>query len=213
MKTIAMIALAAVTGFASADVIFDADFSGSGGFTHTSSSPVPPGPNSIAVNNFSLFYPVTPATDTTANFFRVANGVLESEDFGGLHGLSSGLLDVSNFDEVTFSLSGQTVGSDVFNNQTGSTGGPEFFAGFYSLDGGNDVEVARTINDGNLSFSITIDVSSASTLEVGLLSSVNGTGDGWDVTSITVTGDPIPAPASAALVGLGGLVASRRRRA
>ena len=213
MKTVAMIALAAATGFASADVIFDADFSGTGGYDHSTSNPPAAGPSSIAVNNFFLFYNETPATDSGDNYFRVSGGELQLRDFGGPAGLTSGSLDVSNFDEVTFTLSGETAGSQVFNNQGTTTGGPEFFAGFYSLDGGSDVEVARTINDGDLSFSITIDVSGASTLEVGLLSSVNGSGDGFDVSAITVSGDPVPTPASAALLGLGGLIATRRRRA
>jgi len=211
MKSILAIAVvAASAGIASANnnvTLFDADFTGSGGFTHTTASPLPAAPNSVTVNNFDLFYPSTISTDTSENFFRVNGGVLESSDFGGTHGLTSGVLDVSTFDLVTFTLTGETVGSDVFNNA-----GVEFFEGFYSLDGGSDVSVANTTADGDLSFTIDIDVSAASTLEVGLLSNVNGGGDGFEISSITVSGKPIPAPGAAALFGLAGLTAARRRR-
>lgn len=202
--TIALLSLS--PGLYAGVPLFDADFSGEAGFTHTDSAPIPDGPQSLNVNNFELFYTTEVFTDSTENFFRVSGGVLESSDFGATHGLRSPVLDVSSFPSVRFELTGETVGFDVFNNQ----GAPEFFEGFYSLDGGAEMSVGRTIDDGSLSFSVEIDTSAATQLEVGLLSFINGAGDGFTITSITAEG--IPSPGAVGLLGIAGLAAARRRR-
>lgn len=204
MKIAAIIAVAGVASAASAANLFDADFSGTGGFTHTTASAPAPGPQSLTLNNFSIYYDSTPATDTTDNYFRLQGGVLASSDFGGEHGMTSGLLDVSTLNLVNFSLTGNTVGASVFNNA-----GVEFFQGWYSLDGAPATAIGFTTADGSLDFATDIDVSAASTLEVGFLANVNGAGDGFDISSVVVT----PTPGTAALFAAAGIVGIRRRRA
>ncbi|MEM8835581.1 MAG: hypothetical protein AAGD00_07155 [Planctomycetota bacterium] len=203
MKTVfAAVAVAALTGAAFGQ--YSADFSIDGvGFTHTTANAPATGPQSVNGPNFTLSYVNTPSTDTTDNFFRTNGGALESGDFGGEHQFESFSIDVSSFSSVDFILDGATDGSSVFN------AGSEFFEGFYSLDGGTEVQAFFTTSDGSLNFTETIDTSAASSLVVGFRANINGGGDGFTINSVTVT----PTPGAVALAGIAGFASTRRRRA
>lgn len=193
---------------ANAALIYDADFSGSEGVTHTTSSPAPSGPHSVAGPNWTFSYTSSPASDTSANFARAAGDRFETEDWGGEAQVVSSEIDVSGIDSVDIAWVGQTVGSSVFNS------GTERFEWLYSLDMGSAVQVASTTSDGSLNRTVSaLDVSGASTLEVGFLWQANGAGDGFDLFSMTVEGEPVPEPASFLLIGTGVIaVAGRRAR-
>ncbi|WP_198658893.1 T9SS type A sorting domain-containing protein [Winogradskyella tangerina] len=167
-------------------VIFDADFSNNGdGFPdHTSSSPPASGPASVgpfgtAPNAWTLSYTSTPLTDGTANSFKVVSGELQSDDWGGQGIFTSQTIDVSGVSTVDISATGVNSGAN-----------DDDFTYFYILDGGSRVEtvIGVTNNGDPINYSIMgLDVSGATTLEVGFEFSENGSGDGYDVSEFTVT--------------------------
>jgi len=213
MKFVCAIAAAAgIASAANADVLYDADFSTNGiGFTHTTSSPLGAASGSVNGSNFTLSYANSPSTDSSGNYFLTNNGVLESADFGGDHAFESFDIDVTSFDEVTIDFLNEFLGTDSFNNSP-----TEFIEYYYTLDGGSQQQFYYFTDDPNgvdLNSSLVLDVSAASTLRVGLNANVNGGGDGFALSSATVTGSPVPAPGSAALLAAAGILAARRRRA
>lgn len=198
----AAVALLAVAGNAHAATLYDADFSGNQGVTHTTSSPAPAGPHSVAGPNWTFSYAASPSTDTTSNFARAAGDRFETEDWGGEAQVVSDAIDVSSYDAVDIDWVGTTVGSEVFNN----AGGGEHFEWFYMLDA-NPAVSQSTTSDGSLDKLLSgVDVSSASSLKVGFLWQVDGAGDGFDMFSMSVSGEPtrpdVPEPASAVLGAL-----------
>ncbi len=195
------VALSLAVATAHAATIYDADFSGAEGITHTTSSPAPAGPHSVDGPNWTFSYPTSPSTDTTANFARAAGDRFETEDWGGEAQVISDSIDVSSYDAVDIQWDGTTVGSEVFNNPAGG----ERFEWFYTLDAGAPV-VQSTTSDGSLGKLLSaVDVSGATSLAVGFAWNVNGSGDGFDVFGLNVSGEPaieIPEPATAILTGM-----------
>ena len=164
--------------------IYDADFSNDGdGFAaHTSSSPPAPGPTSVgpfgtAPNAWFLSYDTTPGTDGSDNSFEVVAGELVSDDWGGQGIFTSQVIDVTGISVVDISA----TGLDIDANQ-------DEFTYFYILDGGTRVETPVASNDGDpVNYSITgLDVSGATSLEVGFEFSENGGGQGYSVSEFLV---------------------------
>ncbi|WCO01149.1 lamin tail domain-containing protein [Psychroserpens ponticola] len=165
--------------------LYDADFSNDGdGFAaHTSSSPPAAGPASAgpfgtAPNAWSLSYDTTPGTDGSDNTFEVVLGELQSDDWGGQGIFTSQLIDVSGVNTVDISATGVNSGANENN-----------FNYFYIIDGGSRVDAANisSSNGDPVNYSIIgLDVSGASTLEVGFEFFENGGGDGYDVSEFLV---------------------------
>lgn len=211
-SSLCMVLAACLTaGAAQAETVYDADFSTPGiGSTHTSGGdPLESSP--IAGPNWTMSWPSPPASDTTTNSFITQGNTVFIDDWGGDGVLTSDAIDVSSYDLVDIAGVAATHGNDVFNNTS-----TEYFDWFYSIDAGSQVNQLFT-NDGSLDHTFSnVDVSGASSLVVGFSFNVNGAGDGVDVSSLTVSGQPtaIPEPATAVLGGLTLVAASlyRRRR-
>lgn len=203
MKTIGIALSALALGIPAADAaLYSADFSTAGiGFTHTTATPPAAGPQSASGPNWEVSYPGTPLTDGSTNSFITAAGALTASDWGGDGAFKTSPIDVSSETSITISL----VGSGTFN-----TAPAEYFTWYYTLDGGTPVTVSMATGS-NVSYNQTwdsVDVSTASTLEVGFTFSHNGSSDGFNITSVTV----VPEPSIALLGGIGLLGLLRRRR-
>lgn len=212
MKMFGSLAVVGVMGSvamsqANADVIYSADFSVAEiGWTHTTSSPVPAAPQTAAGSNFTIGYDATPTTDSTSNWFKTLGGKISTSDWGGGAYFKSIAIDVSGYSDADISFIGSTIGSSVFNNA-----GVEFLEWNYSLDGGTPV-TASTTSDGSVDHLFAgVDLTGVNTLVVGFAFNVDGAGDGFEFSSITVDATPLPEPASLALMSLGGLMCIRRR--
>ncbi|MFY7669583.1 choice-of-anchor J domain-containing protein [Tenacibaculum sp. MEBiC06402] len=175
--------------------IYNADFSNDGdGFAdHTTSSPPATGPASVGPfgtipNQWSLSYDTAPNSDTTANSFKVSGGALVSDDWGGQGIFMSQSIDVTGISAVNIAAIGANVGANDDN-----------FTYFYILDGGSRVEtVIGVTNSGDpVNYTVNnLDVSGNTSIQVGFEFSENGSGDGYSVSSFTVTevtGNPAPA--------------------
>ncbi|MEO0512783.1 MAG: hypothetical protein AAF108_07795 [Planctomycetota bacterium] len=209
MKNVLFVAAAGLAVTASAEVLYDADFSQAVGIDHDTIGNALEASGQFGAN-FVLSYPSPPASDTTRNFFETTGTSLISSDFGGDHRFESFDIDVSLVNEVDIDFVAGFVGMDSFNNSP-----TEFIEFFYTLDGGSDqpwFSFTDDPNGPNLNASLAgLDVSGASTLTVGINANANGGGDGWELFSATVEGEVIPAPASVAVLGLAGFAATRRR--
>jgi hypothetical protein len=170
-------------------IVYDADFSNNGdGFpAHTTSSPpsvgpVSAGPFGTAPNQWSLSYETAPSTDATENTFEVVLGELQSADWGGQGIFTSQVIDVTDINTVTISATGVNSGANDNN-----------FTYFYIIDGSNRVETPILSNDGDsVNYSIAgLDVSGASTLEVGFEFSENGADQGYTISEFLVSFAPI----------------------
>jgi hypothetical protein len=212
MKAIFGLALALMTASANAAVIFEADFTQNVGIDHTTTGNVlESSPQSGA--NFTIGYTGTPASDTTRNFFETDGDSLISSDFGGDHFMFTDIIDVSGWNEVDIDILADFVGIDSFNNSP-----TEFIEYYYTLDAGAEMQFFFFTDDPNgtdLNGSTTVDVTGISNLVVGLNANVNGAGDGFDMTSLTVDGTvpavTIPEPNTAALILLSGLLGGALR--
>lgn len=175
--------------------IYSADFSNDGdGFAdHTTSSPPATGPASVGPfgtvpNQWSLSYDTAPNSDTTANSFKVSGGALVSDDWGGQGIFMSQSIDVSGISAVNIAAIGANVGANDDN-----------FTYFYILDGGARVEtIIGVTNSGDpVNYTVNnLDVSGNTSIQVGFEFSENGSGDGYSISSFTVsevTGNPAPA--------------------
>ncbi|WP_334055685.1 lamin tail domain-containing protein [Polaribacter sp. P097] len=165
--------------------IYNADFSNNGdGFTdHTTTSapaaaPAEVGPFGSSGNQWSLSYTSLPATDGSANSFKVVDGALISDDWGGQGIFQSQSIDVSAINSVDISALSQNTGAN--DND---------FKYFYILDGGSRVETANisSSNGDNVNYTITVDVSGVNSIVVGFEFDENGGGDGYTTSSFTVS--------------------------
>lgn len=213
-----MLTLALAVGFSGvassqAQIIYDADFSGSSpNFSHTTGN-APSAGTQLSGSNWTIEAVDEPQTDTTANTFGVfGNGSLEASDYGGEGLFLSNNIDVSSWVEVALDFDGT---GDFSTNS-------EFFQWEYSLDAGAPVVLGNVVGDtsgtATLDQSIAnLDVTGNSTLVVGFRFDHNGSSDFIDVTNVQVNGvSPVPEPetfgALAGLLALGLAVTRRRRR-
>ncbi|MEY8847895.1 lamin tail domain-containing protein [Psychroserpens sp. XS_ASV72] len=164
--------------------LYDADFSNDGdGFpAHNSSSPPAAGPAQVgpfgtAPNAWFLSYDTTPGTDGSDNIFEVIAGELVSDDWGGQGIFTSQVIDVTGISVVDITATGVNVGANDDN-----------FTYFYILDGGSRVETPVSSTNGDpVNYSVlSLDVSGATSLEVGFEFSENGGGDGYNVSEFLV---------------------------
>ncbi|MEM8756611.1 MAG: hypothetical protein AAGF47_02380 [Planctomycetota bacterium] len=151
-----------------------------------------------------------------------------------LDGEGAGLPLIQTFD--TFNIGGFTglefsidLAEDDSSDGSEDFDDIDFVAFEYSLDGGSFVEFARVgsidvnvpfnsapafngveVTNEFATFSVDLAGVVGSTLAVRAVWNLNSGDEDLAIDNVTVTG--IPAPASAALLGLGGLAAARRRR-
>ena len=214
MKNLLIAALVAMSTSAHAVTVYTADFTGTAGFEHSSSNAPAAGPQTLDINNFTIGYENTPATDGSRNFFETTGTSLISSDFGGDHFFRTAEIDVSGFTSATIDIVNGFVGTDSFNASS------EFIEYGYSLDGGSEQSFFRfdtTPNASDLNATTGIDVSSANVLVVAISATVNGAGDGWELSSLTVdaTGAstiPLPATLPLMVMGLAAFGVLRARR-
>jgi len=221
MLLIAAFGLAAVSGRAQ---IYSADFSNTIGFDHNNAgSPPAAGPQSlsggVAGSGWTIGYDTTPATDASGNVFGTDGDSMFSTDFGGEGYFFTETIDVSGWNEISIVTIAESVGSDPVNADG------EFFQFSYDLDGGSPV-TGTLFNNLHPSDPIpsgfdysqnwaSVDTTGVDNLVVRFSFNSNGSGDGFDVSSITVNGiTAIPEPSTIVLVGLTGLAgfAAYRRR-
>ncbi|WP_435412945.1 lamin tail domain-containing protein [Psychroserpens mesophilus] len=164
--------------------LYDADFSNDGdGFpAHSSASPPAAGPASAgpfgtAPNQWTVSYDTAPLTDSSSNSWEVIAGELLSDDWGGQGIFTSQVIDVTGINVVDITATGVNVGANENN-----------FSYFYILDGGTRVETAFASSNGDpVNYSVlSLDVSGATTLEVGFEFSENGGGQGYSVSEFLV---------------------------
>ena len=211
-----ILTLAAISALAmgsgQAALIYSADFSTGGiGFVHTTAAPPAAAPASATGgalgSQFTLSYSATPATDTSSNTFVTSGGQLISSDFGGAASFLTQVIDVSALSgNVDLSATAETAfGTAVFNSQP-----TEGFQWFYVLDAVRTNIGSKFTADGSLNMSQSVDISSASSLQVGFDFNINGDADGFTISAVTV--NAVPEPSAALLGALGALALLRRRR-
>jgi len=176
--------------------LYNADFgTEDDGFPdHTTSSPPAVGPTSAnggaAISpegRWTVSYDTAPSTDSTANELSVNGGVLRIQDWGDQDArFESFSIDVSAVNAISISATGVTIGSNVQNTT------PEFFQYFHTLDGGADVVADVNLSGDTAGTSVdysvpSLDVSGVNTLTVGFNFNVDAGGDGYEISSFTVT--------------------------
>ena len=162
--------------------LYEADFSVDGqGATHdTGSDTLENSP--INGENWSIFWDTEPASDGSTNSFITQGGILFSDDWGGEGNFETVEIDVSGVDAINISAVASTRG----NGATFNFSGTEQFAWYYILDGIRTEGPVFTA-DGSLDYSVEgLNVSDASVLKVGFTFHINGSTDGFDITSIIV---------------------------
>lgn len=208
--TVSTLVGASVIGFAghaSAVVIFDLDDTSDLSLSHTDAAPdaSPPNAGSADVEN-GVFSWGQLSTDGSANVASFTDDGFASSDWGGLGTFASDAIDVSGF--ASADIAG--VFSGLFNT------GTEFSNFFYQLDDAAAVTFGAGLEDeaaDDVAVSVSaLDLTGISSLVVGFQYSHNGGSDFFEVSALTVTGTPIPEPASLALVALGGVALMGRRR-
>ena len=164
-------------------LFYRADFSQKTSIDHeTPGNPLEPSPQAGA--NFQIGYPLPPASDSTRNYLETTGDSLISSDFGGEHFFFTDSIDVSTADSVTVGIVNAFVGTNSFNDV-----GSEFIRYVYGLDSGPLQQFfswTGAPNGPDLDASTTIDTSGASSLVVGVIANVDGEGDGWEMSSVTV---------------------------
>ncbi|NIK91382.1 T9SS type A sorting domain-containing protein [Mangrovimonas sp. CR14] len=119
MKQILLFFAILMTSISFGQTIYQADFSTSVGFTHSSNNPPAAAPpEQIAIGpNFYLGYDVTPATDNQQgdNYFRTNGSVIESQDFGGEAYFESFPIDISSITSLSIIGIGDITGGNPFN--------------------------------------------------------------------------------------------------
>ena len=190
---------------ASAALLYEADFSQVSGFSHTQTNPPATGPQTSDGANYTLSYSATPRTDAAANFFRTdtVTRALRSLDFGGKHQFLSDPIDVTGHSALTATYVGGTSGFEPFNAMN------EFFEWFYVLDG-VEASLGTVTQAGPLD--LTAGVPDGSSLRLGLRADIDGGDDGFNVTGVTLRGEPIPEPAAGTLLAVGLACLGLRRR-
>ena len=173
-------------------VLYNADFSveGEGFPDHTTSSPAAAAPATAnggsGAGVWTASYSATPSTDGTANEFSVNSSVMRIQDWGGTAKWQSASIDVSGVLTLDIAAAISELPGGGIN------AGSEFFEFYYALDGA--AEVPTTTTSGappNYSVS-SLDVSSANSIVVGFNFNINGAGDGWAISSFTVTSTLLP---------------------
>lgn len=173
-----------LTPFASAVEFYAADFSVDGqGSTHDSQGDAIEA-SPIMGTNWSIFWAEPPATDGSTNSFITSGGNLISDDWGGAGSYESAAIDVSTVSSVSITTVGVTTGVATFNS------GAEFFTWFYILDGVR-TEGLTTIDDGDLSYSASVDVTGVNSMTVGFEFFINGSRDGFEISTVRVD-DVVP---------------------
>gem|GEM_PF-1543576 len=187
MKFYSLLIVPVLIGLSYSADLYEADFSVDGqGSTHDSSGADELEASPIQGANWSIFWDVDPATDGSTNRFITEGGLLISDDWGGEAFFETEEIDVSGLSTVNILALASTRGSAVFNAAA------EGFHWYYVLDG-IQTDGPRLTTDGSLDFDESVDVSGASNLKVGFSFNVNGAGDGFDISSITVN-DGVPSP-------------------
>lgn len=207
-------ALAGFTGAANAQLLYDADLSGTGvGFDHDNGANPPPAAGTqLSGPNWTIEAIVEPSTDSGGNIFGVfGNGFLEAADYGGEGLFFSDSIDVTGWNEVALDFDAR----GDFNTSS------EFFQWEYSLDSATPVALGNVVGDtsGAVTLDQTIsnlDVTGVSALVVGFRFDHNGGSDFIDVTGLQVDGvTAVPEPSAYALLagmlGLGYVMVRRRR--
>lgn len=178
-----LVLLVGTNAFLNAQV-YTADFSTVGGFNHSTSNPPAAGPATFDGGNYTIGYTSTPSTDGSGNFFESDGTVLGSLDFGGAAYFETDPIDISLLSDFTISAVAATVGGSVFN------GSNEYFQWSYIIDGGTPVTGPSIKADGSLNTPSWVNIPTAggSSLVVRFDFDVNGSGDGFNVTSVEVSG-------------------------
>jgi hypothetical protein len=186
MKRTLFVLTLIIAGIATSQTtVYTMDFSSAGGFDHATSNPPPSGPQTISGANYILGYDAAPATDGSNNFFLSDGTKITSADFGGAAYFETSVINLSAFDTFTISGVAETIGGAVFN------GTVEQFQWSYILNGGTPIQGPAITADGALNTPsgwANIPTNGATTLVVRFDFNVNGSGDGFDFTSLDVTG-------------------------
>ena len=163
--------------------LYEADFSKKVVIDHAiPGNPLEPSPQPGA--DFQIGYPQAPSSDSTRNFFETTAGSLISSDFGGEHFFFTDPIDVSSAGSITIDVVNAFVGVSTFNDIPG-----EFIRYSYSLDGGPLQQFFffnGPLNGPDLNASLTVNTDGVSELVVGIVANVDGEGDGWELSSLTV---------------------------
>jgi hypothetical protein len=175
-----------IGNFGFGQIIYDADFSTSGGFDHNNGNPPATGPQTFNGGNYIIGYDSTPSTDGSGNYFRSDGTLLESADFGGAAYFETNSIDISGQSSFSIAAIASTFGSSVFN------GANEQFTWSYIIDSGTPVSGPNITSDGSLNSpaSWTDIPVTGNFLVVRFDFNINGGGDGFEVTQVEVTGVP-----------------------
>lgn len=174
-----------VSGLGFGQVIYDADFSTSGGFDHNNGNPPAAGPQTFDGGNYTIGYDTAPGTDSSGNYFRSDGTLLESADFGGAAYFETDPIDISGQSTFSIDAIASTVGSAVFN------GSGEQFTWSYIIDSGTPVSGPNITSDGSLNSppSWTNIAVTGNSLVVRFDFNINGGGDGFEVSQVEVIGN------------------------
>ncbi len=192
-----------------AGLVYSMDFSVDGqGATHdTAGDTLETSP--VTGANWTLtFDSASIGSDGTTNEFRTTGGVMRVQDWGGAGIVTSVPISITSDGTVDIVGAGLTIGTDVFN-----TVGTEGITWFYALGGGANVEAffGETELGGPVSAGTSlghtfsgIAVSDGDVLRVGFGVNVNGSGDGVEISSLSVdfNATAVPEPTSFAMLSL-----------
>jgi len=196
--------------------LYSMDFSIPGqGATHdTGADVIEPSP--ITGSNWTLTYGAVTSDTTTNEFITTAGNLMRVQDWGGTGTITSQLIPIVGKGTVDITGRGLSIGADAFN-----TVGTEGITWFYSINGGSAVEVylgetelggpVASGTDVGYSFS-NIAVIDGDSLAIGFTVNVNGTGDGVEISAMTVDFTSVPEPSTSLLLSLAGITCLFRRK-